>query len=133
MSVKELRAILADAIQDTIRAGGDDHTTVYPTSVDALAGFPAVVLGMPSWRPGPAGCVSLWEFPVAVIVARPGLADSATVDELDELWPVVLNALLSLVDRQEITDVTRAEFGLFNVQGQDYPAQVLTCSLNTTS
>ena len=127
MSVAALRAILAGAI----RSGVDDRTTVYETSVDGLAGFPAIVLGMPSWRPL-TGCLSVWEFPVAVIVARPGTADSATVGELDELWPTVLDALIELRDRQEITDITKAEFGLFNVQGQDYPAQVLTCSLTTS-
>jgi hypothetical protein len=128
VSVAALRATLADAISSVV----DDRTTVYPTSVDGLAGFPAVVLGMPSWRPF-NGCLSIWEFPVAVIVARPGTADSAMVSELDDLWPTVLAALIELRDRQEITDVTRADFGLFNVQGIDYPAQVLTCTLTTSS
>jgi hypothetical protein len=127
-TVSALRAILAEAIKSVV----DDRTTVYRTSVEGLAGFPAIVLGMPSWKPAPIACGSTWDFPVAVIVARPGTSDSATVSELDELWPTVLDALLDLRGRG-LDDVTAATFGMFNVQGQDYPAQVLTCSLTTTT
>ncbi len=128
MSVSSLRVTLADAIS----AVTDDRTTVYPTAVENLAGFPAVVLGMPSWRPGPTGCLSSWEFPVAVIVARDGISEEASVQALDDLWPTVLDALLDLRGRG-IDDVTKAEFGMFTVQGQTYPAQVLTCTLTTSS
>jgi hypothetical protein len=127
MTVRELRESLVTAIESVV----SDRVTVYPTSIDGVAGLPAVVLGMPTWRPL-GGCLSSWEFPVAVIVARPGSADAATVSELDDLWPEVLDGLLALRGRG-LDDVLRAEFGLFDVRGQAYPAQVLTCALTTSS
>lgn len=130
MSVKDLREMLATAVTETL-IDYDGRVTVYPSAIDGLAGLPGIVIGMPSWRPL-NGCLAVWEFPVAVIVARPGTADAASAAELDELWPTVLSGLLDLRGRG-LDDVTKAEFGLFNVQGQDYPAQVLTCTLNTSS
>lgn len=118
------RTMLGDALRDTLPS----TVEVVPVALDGLAKFPAVVLGMPSWKPGPTGCLESYEFPVAVIVARPGISDPGTVTELDELWPQVLEALRSLEEQRPSFTVNRAEFGGFPIQGTTYPAQVLFCS-----
>lgn len=124
MNILEVRQLLADAVDSVV----DDSVTVYPSAVDGVARFPAVVVGMPSWKPGPTSCLNRYEFPVAVIVSRPALADdAATVAELDALWPSVLSGLQA-VEGPDLA-LSRAEFGLFSIGGQQYPSQTIFVSL----
>lgn len=117
-----------EELASAITAAVDPKVAVYPQAVDGLSTFPAVVLGMPSWKPGPTFCLNIYEFPVAVIVARPGISDVTTVTELDQLWPLVLDGLSSIAEQDPSFTVSRAEFGLFALQGQQYPAQIIFCS-----
>lgn len=112
----------------TAAVGGDPDVAAYPRAVDSVASFPAVVIGQPSWQPGPTFCLDRWEFPVAVIVSRPGISDEDTVAQLDGLWPQVLDRLKT-TDLPLEGSVDRAQFGLFRIQGQDYPAQVITVTV----
>lgn len=127
------RAKIAELVEDTVPAG----TTVYRSGLVPLADFPAVVIGMPSWSVDPSSiCTDRSTFPVAVILERPGFQDPATVDELETLWQSITEALRE-ASRQDQTlggvcaasAVQHAEFGQFNVQGQDFPAQVIFVDL----
>lgn len=109
-------------------AGADESLTGIARAVNGLAVFPAVVIGQPSWQPGPTFCLDRYSFPVAVIVARPGISDDATIAQLDELWPQVLDQLRT-ADLPLEGSVDRAEFGLFQIEGQQYPAQVITVTV----
>lgn len=127
MSVIDITAA-RDELATAVTAVVDPSVIVYPKAVDGISRFPAVVLGMPSWKPGPTFCLNSYEFPVAVIVARPGISDVSTVTELDQLWPVVLDGLSSISEQDPSFTVIRAEFGLFALHGQQYPAQIIFCS-----
>lgn len=127
------RAQLASIVEDAVPAG----TTVYRSGLEPLAEFPAVVVGMPSWSVDPS---SFWTdrstFPVAVILQRPGYQDPETVDVLEALWQVITEALRTAsVQDQTLSGICKAsavqhsEFGNFNVQQQDYPAQVIFVDL----
>lgn len=112
-------------------------TKVYRSGLEPLADFPAVVIGMPAWSVDESShSTDRSTFPVAVILERPGFQDPVTVDALETLWQTITIALrnASLLD-QTLSGVCRAsavqhaEFGQFNVQGQDYPAQVIFVDL----
>lgn len=125
-----LVAIITDAVPATV--------AVHRSAFDGAATFPTVVIGMPSWEDDTTVnyCAPHSMWPVAVVVNRPGMADAETVSQLDDLWPVVFTALrdtsradptLSGVCKQSV--ITRAQFGQFSIQGQLYPAQLITIDL----
>lgn len=112
--------------------------TVYRSAFDGAAVFPSVIVGMPSWEDDTTAnyCAPHTLWPVAVVVARPGTNDQGTVDQLDALWPAVFHGLrdashtdstLSGICLQSV--VNRAQFGQFAIQGQTYPAQLITVDL----
>lgn len=125
MHVWEFRDALAGVISV-------DGLNVVPRAVDGMAELPAAVIGMPKWEPGPTGCWGSFEIPVAVLVARPGISDEDTVDELDRMWPQVLEQIQDAIDVDQslggvcaAVEIVRAEFGLFVLQGQQWPAQLI--------
>lgn len=123
IDVGATRELLASTAADA-----DPALAGVPRAFGGLAALPAVVVGQPSWEPGPTFCLDRVHFPVAVIVARPGISDDATVAQLDELWPKVLDQLRN-ADLPLEGSVDRAEFGLFQIEGQQYPAQVITVTV----
>lgn len=127
-----------DQLAKIITAGVPDTITVHRSAFDGTATFPLVVVGMPSWEDDTAAnyCHPHIMWPVAVAVSRPGSEDAKTVDQLDQLWPAVHDVLreasatdptLAGICRQSV--IGRAQFGQFAVQGQSYPAQLITVDL----
>lgn len=134
IDIPAARAGLASILTDVAPEG----STVEPAGSDALAVFPSVFVGMPAWNAdGPTYGISTWTFPVAVVVDRAGTAgDSASIDLLDQTWPVVLAGLRSKSEADPglggicaQSVITRATFGLYRVQGTDYPAQLIFIDL----
>jgi hypothetical protein len=112
--------------------------TVHRSAFDGTTGMPMVIVGMPSWVDDTTVnyCAPHTEWPIAVCVARPGNNDAGTADQLDTLWPQVFTALrdasradptLAGICRQSV--INRAQFGQFMIQGQPYPAQMITIDL----
>lgn len=124
-------------LAELIKADAPPEVAVQAAGFDAVASFPSVVIGMPNWQPDdnlPYG-IQRQTWPVAVVVSR-GSQDSATIGQLDELWPAVLELLrtaseadgtLGGICAQSI--VTRADFGQFAIQGTSYPAQLIQIDL----
>jgi hypothetical protein len=109
---------------------------VYRAGLDDRAAFPAVIIGMPRWTPGPTGCIDLTEWPVAVVAEAAGgdASFGAVIGDLDGLWPVVLATLTEAfkTDRRfgRAAHVVRAEFGMYPVQGRTFPAQLFFVSID---
>lgn len=115
---------------------GEDQVQVYPGGLDALAAFPAVIIGQPRWVPDAGGCMDTSTWPVGVVVARPGGSDTYVQNQLERLWPIVLAGLSASIQTDQTlggvcsaAHIQRAEFGLFAIQGQDYPAQTIFTDL----
>lgn len=126
----QLVKIITPAVPDTV--------PVYRSVYDGPGQLPCVVIGMPSWSESSATnyCLPLTTIPVWIVVAQPGTSDEVTVDELDQLWPGVLEALrdTSAIDpglggicKQSV--VGRTDFGLFTARSQQYPAQAINLDL----
>lgn len=126
----QLAKIIIDGVPDTV--------SVYRSAFDGTPALPAVIVGMPSWEDDISAnyCAPHRQFPIACVVARPGTADEHTADQLDSLWPAVFDQLrdtsrsdpgLGGICRQSV--IGRALFGQFNIQGQLYPAQLITIDL----
>lgn len=120
----------------TLVKEADLSATVYPTALQGLAAFPAIVLGQPSWEPDAGGCMDTTRFPVAVVVARPGSNDAHVQAQLEELWPALIRVLADAIDTDQTlggicraSHIEQAEFGLFSIQGQEYPAQTIQLTL----
>lgn len=120
---------------DIIEAG-QLQATVYPTALQGLAAFPAIVLGQPSWEPDAGGCMDTTRWPVAVVVARPGSNDTYVQTELEQLWPALVTVLDQAIEEDQTlggvcraSHIEQAEFGLFSIQGQEYPAQTIQLTL----
>lgn len=120
-----VRTQLADAIRPLVPAS----VPVLESAFDGLAVLPAVVIGMPSWDEARETnfCFPRLTWPVGVIVSRPGDNDPVTVETLDQTWAAVLAGLRnvhSLAAASQVI-VQRSQFGLFLVQGQQYPSQTI--------
>lgn len=127
---EELGRIALVAVQ------GIDEVTVYPGGLDALAHFPAVIVGQPRWAADAGPCMDTSTWPIGVVVARPGGSDTYVQNQLERLWPIVLAGITEAVRADQTlggvcraSHVQRAEFGLFSIQGQDYPAQTIFTDL----
>lgn len=134
INIPAARASLAAILQEI----APDGCTVVTSAPDGVTTFPLVLPGMPSWSSdGPSYGFSTWTFPVAVVVDRPGTtSDAVPIDQLDQTWPAVLAGLRSQseddpglggVCAQSV--VTRAQFGLYRIGGQDFPAQMIFIDL----
>ena len=127
------RSRLFQIIQDHIPQG----TTVYRSGLQPLAEFPAIVIGMPSWSVDSSSYnTNRTTYPIAVILEKPNTQSPVTVDVLEALWQRIIQALLYESERDgtlagvcRASAIQHAEFGQFNVQGQDYPAQVIFVDL----
>jgi len=110
---------------------------VYPAAPHGTLPKEFVLIGMPTWRPPTeALCMDSVEWGVMVCVARTGTNDTITALSLEGLWPLVLTAL----DQAITTDSTLgglcshsflkdAEFSTVTIQGADYPAQIITLTM----
>ena len=126
-----------DRLAEIIRTNVPDTVSVQRPGFDAVATFPAVIIGMPTWEPDdrlPYG-MERHRWPVAVVVARDG-QDSTTIDQLEELWPAVVDLLRTAAHTDQTLGgvcaeavVIRADFGQFAVQGSSYPAQLISIDL----
>jgi hypothetical protein len=127
-----------DQLVKVIETGVPDTITVHRSAFDGTTGFPMIVIGMPSWQDDTTAnyCAPHVEWPIAVVVSRPGGQDAETADTLDALWPVVFYTLReasqadpTLAGICVASVISRAQFGQFSVQGQTYPAQLITVDL----
>lgn len=121
----QLAAILLAAV--------GDQATVYPAGTTSTVVFPAVIIGMPRWEANTQPCMDTLSWPITTAVARPGSNDPHVITQLDQLWPVVAEALRqSISDDQTImgsckaATVIRADPGYVAIQGIDYPGQTIT-------
>lgn len=137
INISEIRDVLTEVLEPPAPAPGDAPLwVVEPRGFDEPTGFPVVVVGMPSWRPGPTGCLDLYEWPIACIVEQPGgsASFSAVIEDLDTLWTTILDRLTEACksDRRlgKAAHVVRAEFGTYPVQGQSFPAQLIFVSID---
>lgn len=131
-------AAVRDQLVKIIAADLPESISVHRSAFDGIPALPTVIIGMPSWEDDTTAnyCAPHTMWPIAVVVARPGSDDAGTVEQLDTLWPVVFEAIrdasradptLAGVCRQSVTN--RAQFGQFAIQGQTYPAQLITVDL----
>lgn len=132
------RARLAEIIADGMDRGVVPQATVQRAGVDALAVFPTVIVGQPAWQPQSQLTYQLDRstFPIACVVHRASSGDSVTIDELEELWPAVVQLLKTASEHDQtlggVCDqalIARADFGAFTLQGQSYPAQLIFIEL----
>lgn len=132
INVPAVRAGLAELLDAQF-----PEVKVQRAGVNASAVFPTIILGQPSWSPSSAGSFRFdrLTFAIACVVSRAG-SDATTIDNLEELWPAVAgwldeqtktNQELGGLCRQ--SELTRAEFSRFPLQGTDYPAQILYLDL----
>lgn len=132
IDLAELRAKLATEL-DT-RIPDSAGVKVYPRGVDGVFTSPAVVFGQPTVEFNVQPCsIHRYELPVAVVVERQGLDETTTQHELEDAWMVVAGAIEDTIAAGTLPGaahkLTRADFGSFQIQGQGYPAQVLTIEL----
>lgn len=120
---------------------------VFGSVVSGIVAYPAaphgplpeqfLIVGMPSWRePIDSICLDRWEWPVLVVVGRPGTNDTATAERLQALWPQVVAALQLAIQADQslggicaAANVTKAEFGTVDIQGKQLPCQTITLQL----
>lgn len=137
IDVAAVRAKLADRIRAALVGGPAAGVAVHEVTPDGTTGFPAVVLGMPSWRPGANFCLDEQELPVVVVVAQDGTTNAGVVSSLDELWPAVVVALKAASSEDPTLGglvaewhLDRADFGSFVLGNASLPAQNITLTLN---
>ena len=132
IDIKAARAGLADIVQTAL-----PDLSVQRAGFDAVASFPTIVVGMPTWAPDDKLPYQFQRhtWPIAVVVGR-GSQDSATIDQLDSLWPDVLGVLRTASEQDGTLGgicaeslVLRADFGQFAIQGTSYPAQLVQIDL----
>lgn len=132
LDVEAARTGLAAILEELAPAGAK----VLPAGIEALAVFPAVIVGMPIWSgDGPNYQFTTWTWPIAVVVNRTG-SDKQTIGLLDKTWPVILAGLRAVSGQDGSLGgicveavVTRAQFGTYQIQGVTYPAQVIFLDL----
>ena len=95
-----------------------------------------VLIGMPEWRPPTdAVCAHVVEWSVMVCVSRSGTNDELTALALEGLWPQVLGVLDEAIEAGSFDAVcmtaslTRAQYTPVTVSGQDFPAQIITLTM----
>lgn len=95
-----------------------------------------VLIGMPEWRPPvDAVCAHVVEWSVMVCVSRSGTNDEITALALEGLWPQVLGVLDEAIEAGGFDAVcmtaslTRAQYAPVTVSGQDFPAQIITLTM----
>lgn len=137
IDIAAVRADLGEILAPADPAPGEAPAwNVYPSGLDDAAAFPAVIIGMPRWTPGPTGCIDLTVWPIAVVAEMPGGVSSfsAVIGDLDQLWPQVLATLTEAfkTDRRfgRAAHVERSEFSTYPVQGRSFPAQLIFVSID---
>lgn len=137
LNLAAVRGVLADWVEDH---KPDGLVAVYRRGVlDGAWQAPAVSIGQPSMEEAdvqPCG-LSRWEWPVHVVVDRPGTDEEATQAELEQLWPQVYTALEQLLSTDPYlgaadianAQLVRADFGSLTVRGQSFPAYEITLEI----
>ena len=113
-----------------------DDVTVYPAGVsDGPFTAPALIIGQPEVTFAAQPCLDRYSLPVAVVVAR-GVSDRETQARLEQVWTdtAELARMLFASDAQlgglvAAVRLVDARFGLFGVQGQEFPAQHLSIEI----
>jgi hypothetical protein len=133
------RARLAEIIQTAVDDGRVPSATVQRAGIDSLPVFPSVIIGQPSWATAPEITYALSQstFPIACVVNRSGVGgDTPSIDTLEDLWPAVVELLRTTSELDQTLGgvcsqalIIRADFGAFTIQGQTYPAQLITVEL----
>lgn len=133
------RARLAEIIQAAIGDGRVPSATVQRAGIDSVPVFPSVIIGQPSWQTQPELTYAIQQssWPVACVVNRSGVGgDTPSIDALEDLWPAVVELLKTTSELDQTLGgvcsqalITRADFGAFTIQGQTYPAQLITVEL----
>lgn len=124
-----LRDYLADRI-------ATDDVTVYPAGVsDGPFVLPALIIGQPEVTFAVQPCLDRYSLPVAVVVAR-GVSDRETQARLESVWTDTAELARLLFDSDAqlgglvaAVRLVDARFGLFGIQGQEYPAQHLSIEI----
>ena len=95
-----------------------------------------VLIGMPEWRPPvDAVCAHIVEWSVMVCVSRSGTNDELTALALEGLWPQALAVLDEAIEAGgfdavcTVASLTRAQYTPVTVSGQDFPAQIITLTM----
>ena len=95
-----------------------------------------ILIGMPEWRPPTdAVCMHVVEWSVMVCVSRSGTNDEITALALEGLWPLVLGVLDDAIEAGgfdavcTLASLVRAQYAPVSVSGQDYPAQIITLTM----
>lgn len=107
---------------------------VYSRAPQGSITLPAVVVGMPDWRPAAdSRALDVWTLPLLVVVAQQAADPAATVDQLDEIWPEVAQTVQAEMWADQtlgglVSDcqIDQATFGTVGIAGHDYPAYSIT-------
>ena len=131
-------------VREKIAAEIDDRldealgVTVCPWLVEGTAELPAVILGLPDVEFSDWGCSDRVTLGIAVVIAWNTSGPWATARELEELWPVVAEAVRSMTLENPDLDglvsdcrLVQGVAGDFSVQGVQCPAQLLTLEIDT--
>jgi hypothetical protein len=134
------RAKLAEIIEAGVDDGQVPSATVQRAGIDSLPVFPTVIVGQPSWQAAPPErtyALGQSTFPIGCVVNRSGIGgDAPSIDALEDLWPAVVDLLRTTSEQDQTLGgvcsqalISRADFGAFSIQGQTYPAQLITIEL----
>lgn len=132
---KAARARLAEILEDGLpQEFAGEPVAVQRAGIDAVAVFPTVIVSQPSWRWREDLTYQLGQstFPIATVISRgSGVSDTQLIDQLEGLWPLVIETLRSATETDptlggicQESSITRAEFGNFQIQDTRYPAQL---------
>ena len=132
------RARLAEIIEAGITDGAVPTATVQRAGIDSLAVFPTVIIGQPNWEPQErlTYAIDRSTFPIACVVTRGVGGDTPAIDELEEIWSAIVQLLKTTSEQDQTLGgvcaqsmIARADFGSFTIQGQTYPAQLISVDL----
>ena len=136
ITIAHLRDALARVVTSALATAGID-AAVYAQPPTGLTVFPAVIVGRAAWTPGENNWVQEWTVPIEVVVSDPGINPQATIEDLEQLWPVVLAALSDAIDGDQSLGgvcnaawVARARPGSIVIAGVRYPATAIEIQLH---
>lgn len=126
INLSALRERVATVVTEAVAGSA----AVYPWPPSGTVEFPAVIIGQTAWEPSLTYCIDQYTVPVFVVVQRPGNDDQATVAQLEQTWPAVLQAITQAIASDQTlgglcaaADVKRARPVPFQLQGVVLPAQ----------
>ena len=129
------------SIRDALEASlaGADLGRVYSLAPVGVIELPCVVVGMPRWRAWAESGMDVYEVPIVVCVAMNGGDPAVSVQELDDLWPLVVVALQQVAAMDQTLGgicadavVDSATYGSVRIGAQDYPSYHINLKLYST-